>query len=62
VPKAGHSIDYEDLREFCRDELAGYKIPSIFFEDKILLRNASGKILKYKLREQIKNMEAVLQK
>jgi len=62
VPKEGYTIDYEELREFCRDELAGYKIPSVFFEDKILLRNASGKILKYKLREQIEKMEAVLQK
>ena len=51
VPKPGNSIDAVKLIEFCRENLAGYKIPrKIFIEDE-LPRNATGKILKYKLRE-----------
>lgn len=60
VPKEGKTIDYEELRSFCRQHLAGYKTPTIYFEEKQLLRNASGKVLKYKLRQQISNMEPVL--
>ena len=60
VPKEGRNIDYEDLRAFCREHLAGYKTPTIFFEEKLLPRNASGKVLKYKLREQALKMEPVL--
>lgn len=61
VPKEGETIDYEQLRTFCRKHLAGYKVPTLFYEDEMLLRNASGKVLKYKLRDQINNMTPVLQ-
>ncbi|WP_129688032.1 class I adenylate-forming enzyme family protein [Gottfriedia acidiceleris] len=51
VPKPGYVIETEKLIEFCRKHLAGYKLPrKIFFMDE-LPRNATGKILKYKLRE-----------
>ncbi|MCF6095297.1 long-chain-fatty-acid--CoA ligase [Microaerobacter geothermalis] len=51
VPKPGETIDVKEFQEFCRKRLAGYKIPrKVIFEEK-LPRNASGKILKYKLRE-----------
>lgn len=59
VPKEGQTIDYEELRTYCRQHLAGYKVPSVFFEETAILRNASGKILKYKIREQIPNMKPV---
>lgn len=41
----------EDLIEFCRSHLAGYKLPrQVEFVD-VLPRNASGKVLKNQLRE-----------
>lgn len=51
VPKEGKSIDIDELMQFCRQELAGYKIPRVVYEMEQLPRNASGKVLKYKLRE-----------
>jgi feruloyl-CoA synthase len=55
VPKPGEVIDREELQSFCRKSLAGYKIPrAIFFVDQ-LPRNASGKVLKYQLRETFKD-------
>lgn len=53
VPKDGEVIDQEELVKFCRKELAGYKVPRVFFEVKQLPRNASGKILKYQLRKEL---------
>lgn len=50
VAKPGYTIDPDELIEFCREHLAGYKIPRrVMFMD-VLPRNASGKILKYELR------------
>lgn len=51
VLKEGQTVDAEEMIEFCRPRLAGYKIPRrIEFLDQIP-RNASGKILKKDLRE-----------
>jgi acyl-CoA synthetase (AMP-forming)/AMP-acid ligase II len=54
VPKPGAQLDHEEIKSFCRKELAGYKVPRIIFEYKEIPKNASGKILKYKLREELK--------
>lgn len=55
VPKPGQTIDLEEIQSFCRQSLAGYKIPrQIFIVDR-LPRNASGKVLKYKLRDELKH-------
>ncbi|MFF2316911.1 class I adenylate-forming enzyme family protein [Arthrobacter sp. NPDC058097] len=51
VPEAGASIDTDDLRAYCREQLAGYKVPKYFLFADDLPRNASGKVLKYVLRE-----------
>lgn len=51
VLKEGEVIDEEALKAFCREKLAGYKIPRQFEYVEALPRNASGKILKYRLRE-----------
>lgn len=51
VPKEGKTIDKDELIQFCREKLAGYKIPRLIYEIDQLPRNASGKVLKYKLRE-----------
>jgi acyl-CoA synthetase (AMP-forming)/AMP-acid ligase II len=53
VPKDGQKIKLEDIRQFCIDKLANYKIPTeIIFIDKIP-RTPTGKILKRELRERL---------
>ncbi|MFO7264241.1 MAG: long-chain fatty acid--CoA ligase [Bacillaceae bacterium G1] len=59
VPKPGHGIQLNELEAFCRQSLAGYKIPRKIFIAEQLPRNAAGKVLKYQLRQMYKN--AVLQ-
>nr|WP_263326547.1 AMP-binding protein [Neobacillus sp. Marseille-Q6967] len=51
VPKQGKQINHEELQQFCRQLLAGYKIPRVIYELDQLPRNASGKVLKYQLRQ-----------
>lgn len=51
VSKSGGQIDVEDIDRYCREHLAGYKMPKKFFYVDVLPRNASGKILKYQLRK-----------
>ncbi|BCB04179.1 class I adenylate-forming enzyme family protein [Bacillus sp. KH172YL63] len=53
VPKPGASIDEQEMKAFCRQKLAGYKIPRRIFVEESLPRNASGKILKYQLRQSL---------
>ncbi|MHA6258886.1 long-chain-fatty-acid--CoA ligase [Sporosarcina sp. CAU 1771] len=53
VQKPGELIDTTELESFCRKNLSAFKIPrKILFEDE-LPRNASGKLMKFKLREQV---------
>ena len=47
----GHTIDVDSMVAFCRDKLAGYKIPRQLACVEALPRNPSGKILKTVLRE-----------
>jgi feruloyl-CoA synthase len=56
VPKDGAVIDEQDLKNFCRQKLAGYKVPRRIFIEQQLPRNASGKILKYQLRQTMNQM------
>jgi acyl-CoA synthetase (AMP-forming)/AMP-acid ligase II len=58
VPKSSATIDESELKNFCRKKLAGYKIPRKFFIEQELPRNASGKVLKYQLKQSHK--QAVL--
>ncbi|MBX6395879.1 MAG: AMP-binding protein [Alicyclobacillaceae bacterium] len=51
VPKPGQTLDVEELKGFCRKSLAGYKIPRKVFIAERLPRNASGKVLKFELRQ-----------
>ncbi|WML44387.1 AMP-binding protein [Neobacillus sp. PS3-40] len=51
--KEGYPLSEEDVKDFCRGKLAFYKIPEyIMFVDHYPM-TASGKIQKYKLREQV---------
>jgi acyl-CoA synthetase (AMP-forming)/AMP-acid ligase II len=51
VLKPGKSLAVNELVEFCRDKIAGYKIPRQLEIVEELPRNPSGKILKKILRE-----------
>ncbi len=49
--KDGKEISQEEVQEFCRGQIARYKIPKhVFFVDDFP-KTASGKVQKYKLRE-----------
>ncbi len=48
--KPGHAVDAEELRAFCRERLAGFKVPRRFvFRD--LPKTSTGKIQKFVLRK-----------
>jgi acyl-CoA synthetase (AMP-forming)/AMP-acid ligase II len=52
VPRAGASVDEAELLAWCREAMANYKAPrSVAVVDALPL-NATGKVLKYVLREQ----------
>ncbi|WP_339752540.1 long-chain fatty acid--CoA ligase [uncultured Marinobacter sp.] len=46
--------DPEALRVFCREQLAGYKVPKVFEQVEALPRNALGKVTKQELRDHAK--------
>ncbi|MEO8605292.1 MAG: class I adenylate-forming enzyme family protein [bacterium] len=53
-PKPGHSLDPDDLRRHVAAHLAAFKVPSqVFVFDEPLPRNASGKLLRRALRDQL---------
>ncbi len=50
-PREGASLDQEAVREFCRGQLAHYKVPRyVLFSDEFPL-TVTGKVQKFKLRE-----------
>ncbi|WP_409292829.1 long-chain-fatty-acid--CoA ligase [Peribacillus sp. SCS-37] len=51
VPKEGKTIDLDDLKEFCYQQLSRYKVPKNFEIIDELPRNSVGKILKRLLVE-----------
>ena len=54
IAKVGHSINAEALRDFLKQHLAGFKIPTIVdVHSEPLPRNAAGKFLKRDLRDQL---------
>ncbi len=50
--KPGQEATAEEMREFCKDKIAFHKIPAFFLFVDEYPTTASGKIQKYKLREQ----------
>ncbi|MFY4775327.1 AMP-binding protein [Metabacillus sp. RGM 3146] len=50
--KEGKQLTLENVREFCKDKIAFHKIPDYCFFMKEYPMTASGKIQKYKLRQQ----------
>lgn len=52
-PRDGHSLNMEELRDFCRDGLAGYKVPRHWFETTSIEHTAQGKVARQELREEV---------
>ncbi|HEX7095939.1 MAG TPA: AMP-binding protein, partial [Acidimicrobiales bacterium] len=51
IPRSGATPDPEAIIAWCRDEMANYKVPrKVILVDELPI-NASGKVLKYELRE-----------
>jgi acyl-CoA synthetase (AMP-forming)/AMP-acid ligase II len=50
ILEADAALDEDEVRTFCRANLAGYKVPALFSVDPDFPRNASGKVLKRDLR------------
>jgi len=50
-------IGIDDLQEFLKDDLAGFKIPKKLFVEKELPRNELEKILRSKLIEKYSSLE-----
>ena len=56
--KPGATVTAEELRVFCRQHLAGFKVPRAYvFED--LPKTSTGKIQKFALRERAKSASAI---
>jgi HIP---CoA ligase len=51
IPRLNASITADELRAWCRDKMANYKVPRYFEIVDALPLNASGKVLKYELRD-----------
>ncbi|MCQ4320043.1 class I adenylate-forming enzyme family protein [Stutzerimonas stutzeri] len=50
----GQELAEEDIRQFCRENLADYKVPDyVTLQEEPLPRNANGKLVKAKLKELI---------
>ncbi|HQZ34636.1 MAG TPA: class I adenylate-forming enzyme family protein [Ilumatobacteraceae bacterium] len=52
VPRKDHTIDPEEVRTFCKEHLAGYKVPKVVTVVAELPKDTQGKILKRNLRQQ----------
>ena len=54
VPRPGQTLTPEELIAFCKQRMAGYKVPKRVFVAPSLPMTASGKVLKRQLREEYK--------
>ncbi len=53
VPKAGATLDPDSIIQWCRSNMANYKVPRHVKIVKELPMNASGKVMKFVLRDQL---------
>ncbi|HKU37506.1 MAG TPA: AMP-binding protein [Polyangiales bacterium] len=51
VLNTGHQLSLEDVRAFCSDKIAGYKIPKAIELVDTIPKNETGKVVKRELRE-----------
>lgn len=54
VVKEGMEVSAEELIEFCRAHLAGFKVPKVYEFVSQLPRTATGKLQKFRLRDQFR--------
>jgi len=52
VAKPGHDLTSEEVRSFCREHLAHFKVPSVVEVRQELPRNPGGKVIKSQLRSE----------
>lgn len=57
VPTPNTQIDSAGLIQWCRDNMANYKVPRYVEAVDALPANASGKVLKFELRERAKELQ-----
>jgi acyl-CoA synthetase (AMP-forming)/AMP-acid ligase II len=50
VAKPGHDLTSDEVRAFCRQHLAHFKVPSVVEVREELPRNPGGKVIKSLLR------------
>jgi acyl-CoA synthetase (AMP-forming)/AMP-acid ligase II len=55
VPRAGATLDEQELIAWSRERMANYKVPRRVVRLAALPMNATGKVLKYTLRELARN-------
>ncbi len=51
----GQTVEEDELKKFCREHLAGFKMPKTFVFQ-VLPKTSTGKIQKYELRETVKKL------
>jgi acyl-CoA synthetase (AMP-forming)/AMP-acid ligase II len=56
VPRPAATIDPEQVRAWARERMANYKVPRTIVVTDSLPMNASGKVLKYELRQRAKEL------
>ena len=54
IPKEGMDVTEGEVRQFMKERVAMHKVPRYFFFVKEFPMNAAGKILKYRIREDVK--------
>lgn len=57
VPRAGRSLDADEVRAFCRERLAGYKVPRQVVVMATFPRTGVGKIAKRRLKDHLQDEE-----
>jgi fatty-acyl-CoA synthase len=54
IPKKGQTLTHEELKEYCRGKIAGYKIPKAVKLVDDIPRTFIGRVKKYELQERLK--------
>ena len=54
IPKSGHCLSLEEMKEFCRGKIAGYKIPKALKLIDDIPRTFTGRVKKFELQERLK--------